>query len=54
MDKPITISKKDLITAEASVLAEMALERNEVLLIMAVLTDFSSRLVKKLFDEKED
>lgn len=54
MDKTITISKNDLMTAEASVLTGMTLERPEVILIVDILTEFSARLVKELFDEKED
>ena len=54
MDKTITISKDDLMAAEAKVLTGMTLEMLEVLLISNVLTRFSALLVKKLFDEKED
>ena len=54
MDKIIIISKNDLTTAEVSVLTRMTLEGPKVLLIMGILTEFSARLVKELFDEKED
>lgn len=54
MDKTITISKNDLMTVEVSVLTRMTLEGPEIMLIADILTEFSARLVKELFDEKED
>lgn len=54
MDKTITISENDLTTAEVSVLTRMTLEGPELILIGDILTEFSARLVKELFDEKED
>lgn len=54
MDETITISKDDLMTAQAELLTEMMLEVPEVLLINGILTSYSALLVKKLFNEKED
>lgn len=54
MNETITISKDDLMTAQAEVLTGMTLEVPEVLSISGVLITVSALLVKKLFDKKED
>lgn len=54
MDETITISRDDLMTAQAKVLTEMTLAVPEVLLISGILTSYSARLVRKLFDKKEE
>lgn len=54
MDETITISKDDLMTAQAKVLTQMTLEVPEVLSIVGILTSYSALLVRKLFNEKEE